>query len=105
MANFASAKNNMTIAYNNGVTADNLIPLLTCTSGGLEFAIESGNTIFTADLAPPEGFDTESITAALGSFSIVNTLIYYRAGYGSENISALLNAISVVVTNTGGSPL
>lgn len=103
--NFASAKNDMYLTYDNGVKGDNLVPRLTCNNEGVEFAIESGIIQFTADIEPPEGYENEYITVGLTDFTISVKKINYKDAFGNENISVGLTDFAIVVTQVGDKPL
>jgi len=104
-ANYGSAKNPMTLTYSNGIAGDNLVPLLTVLKGNVHFAIPSGDTSFTADIKPPEGYETENIAVGLANLSIIATKVYYKSMHDSENIGAGLTELSIVVTKIGSNPL
>ena len=107
MSNFASATGNMVVAYDNGITTDNLVPRLTCKNGLgelCEFAIDSFAIAFKPDLAPPEGHATEHISAGL-ELSIAVHLVTYHNTFTDEHISAGLSTYTIIVTKVGSNPL
>ena len=108
MANFGSATGNMIVAYSNGVAGDNLIPRLSCKNGLgdlCEFAIESFATSFAPDLAPPEGYNTHTISAGISNYAITVSLVNYRNGHDSDHLTTGITNYSIVVTKVGVNPL
>lgn len=105
-ANYGSSKNPMTLSYNNGVIGNNLIPLLTVLKDNVHFAIPSGDTLFTASVQPPTGYESENINVGLTNLTIMNTRVYYSsANNGFENVGIGLIGLSIVVTKVGSNPL
>jgi hypothetical protein len=103
--NFAAAKNPMSLAYNNGITVDNLVPALTVISDSVHFAIPNTTISFEALKEPPTGYANENILVSGVSVTFVATQVYYKDRYGVENISANSNMVSIIVTNVGTEPL
>jgi hypothetical protein len=103
--NFAAAKNPMSLVYNNGVTVDNLVPALTVVSNNVHFAIPNTTVPFEALKEPPTGHASENISVKDVSVTFIATQVYYRDRYGTENISANSNMVSIIVTNVGTEPL
>ena len=108
MSNFASATGNMVVAYDNGITTDNLVPRLTCKNGlgePCEFEIDSFAITFAPDLAPPVGYGTEHLSTGLAGYAITVSLVTYRNTYTDERISAGLSSYAIIVTKVGSNPL
>lgn len=104
-ANFATAKNPMSLVYNNGITANNLIPALTVVSDCVHFAIPNTTVSFEALKEPPTGYVSENISISGVYVTFVATQVYYKDRYGVENISANSNMVSIIVTNVSTEPL
>ena len=105
VANLSSSQGDITIDYDNGVTASNLVARLTCHNQGTEFVLENFSIPFTPDIAPPEGYVDHNLSVGLVDYTVVPKLVTYHDTYQSHNVSAGITNYTIVVTNVGGSPI
>ena len=108
MANFASATGNMVVTYNTGVTADNLIPRLTCNNGvgdPCEFAIDSFIQVFTPVLTPPEGYANEHVSVGITDYAIAVHLINHHNPHDNSHVSVGITDYTITVIKVGENPL
>jgi hypothetical protein len=101
VSNFSSAKNDMSVAY------DSSIAWLSCENNGLQFAIDSFTSLFTADIVPPEGYANENVSVGMTNYIIAPKQVFYSStnNNGSENIRIGFAGYSIVVTKVGTNPL
>ena len=106
VSNFSSARNDMSVTYNNGVTGEGIPGLLTCNNQGCEFDIPSFVQAFKADIAPPEGHTSEIILVGVLPTFVVSQVTYRDAFHrgNNHNISAGLS-YAFLVTKVGHNPL
>ena len=103
--NIASSQGDITVTYNNGITVDNLVALLTCENQGSQFVLENFSIPFTPDVAPPEGYINHNVSVGLTEYTITPKIVTYHDAYHNHNVSVGIADYSIVVTNVGGSPI
>lgn len=103
--NFGGATNPMTLSYNNAVTVNNLVPLLTVEVDNVRFAVPSTEVVFDVLKEPPVGFISDSIYASTAFNMIVTSITYSNVRTGNEYIEATTSMTSIVVTKVGTDPL